>query len=818
VNGFILDEKKVMSLLKLLVAPPASGKTSYLIELARETALSGKRVWWVGLPSQRSYVYRRATEKGAVLGLEFLSSQQVYYRFLANALKLKPLVVGTGRLALVGEALKELRQELPAPGEARLFAQAIAEIKRFGLDYKGIAGNDEESKRLRDVFRRYEAVKGDKWDYDDFRLEAFNFAECMEKKPEAELIIVDGFREIGPLELRIYKALAKHTVVWLSLPQAPPNEVPTQGNEFIEEQRRLRFHRMFSAQEPSERTEPMAVAHIVPYTRAIFYRAPNPVSESRWVLRSLKKDLAEGMDSLDLAVILPEREVKAFISLADEYGVPLMDETPKALADTIPGRLLLDLLELPDYPTASKLLAIPELAPLANQALNKGIGGLEAINVLAAELELGSVWQKWFGVLQGAEDNPLEWAEQLLETTLPELRKDLLKDLSWEAFKKQALQRAKEASSLGKGASFRAWWGALLQESFMFDQPKGGVALVTATLVSGRQFQKAYLMHAVEGAYTVGEGEDYFIPEEYRGSLETSFARLGLPKRFLGRDQFLYAELLTRAKEMVITFPEADQGGPLVPEVGLIDLSKAERLPLLPAASRLELPSSSSYRADFKFLKHGSISLQKLQRYDQCGFRYWAEERIKNNDPLPWWRKMLDEMRDYKRLNVARFEVLKGSYPEAAVWLNDYAEKLEGLQFGETVSQEEDGFRAYIDAVVRSGNEIHFYRFVEPGLIKTTAEAAEYIDGRWNELWSTGNILERYKGRISKVQVWIWPILAEPIACYDGGITYLWKRIATCQKKVASAYERFASGDTLPKPGFHCRECNVFDVCREGKR
>ena len=151
--------------------------------MAQEATKQGKRVWWVGLPSQRSYVYRRATEQGALLGLEFLSSQQVYYRLLANALKLKPLVVGTGRLAFVGEALKELRQELPAPGEARLFAQAIAEIKRFGLDYKGIKGIDEESKRLRDVFRLYEAVKGDKWDYDDFRLETLRFVEAMSKKP-----------------------------------------------------------------------------------------------------------------------------------------------------------------------------------------------------------------------------------------------------------------------------------------------------------------------------------------------------------------------------------------------------------------------------------------------------------------------------------------------------------------------------------------------------------------------------------------------------------------------------------------------------------
>ena len=628
-------------------------------------------------------------------------------------------------------------------------------------------------------------------------------------------MVVDGFREIGPLELRIYKALSKHTDVWLSLPYAPPNEQATYRIDNTEVSRIMGYETMVYR---THNTEALAFATFTRASQISYYRSPNPVSESRWILRSLKKDLAQGLDALDIAVILPEREVKAFMSLADEYGVPLMDETPKALADTIHGRLLLDLLELPDYPTASKLLAIPELSSLANEALNKGVGGLEAINVLAAELNLGAVWQKWFNVLQGAEDDPVAWAEQILETTLPELKKDLLKDLSWDAFKKQALQRAKEASSLGKGASFRAWWGALLQETFMFDQPKGGVALVTSTLVSGRQFKKAYLIHAVEGAYSVGEDEDYFIPEEQRFSIDITFAKLGLPKRFLGRDQSLYAELLSRAQEMVVTFPEADQGGPLVTEVGLVDISKVERLPALPAASRLELASESSYHANVKFLNHGSVSLQKLQRYDQCAFRYWAEERIETENDLPWWRNLLDEMRDYKRLNTARFDVLKGRYPEAAVWLNDYASKVETLQFGETIAPDGQDFRAYIDGVVRSGSEIHFYRFVEPGSIKTMDEAADYIDNRWNELWAAGYMLGRFKGRITKVQVWLWSVLGEPFAAFDGGITYVWKRIQNRQEKINTAYERFASGDTLPKPGFHCRECGVFDVCREGKR
>jgi ATP-dependent helicase/nuclease subunit B len=777
--------------MQLLVAPPASGKTSYLLELARNTAKQGKRVWWVGLPSQRSYVYRRATKAGALLGLEFLSSQQVYYRLLANALKLKPLVVGTGRLALVGEALLNLRQELPSPGEARLFAAAIAEAKRFGVNHKGIYSSDAESERLRNVFRIYESIKGERWDYDDFRSEALKLAETLEKKPEAALIIIDGFREIGPLELRIYKALSKHTEVWLSLPEAPP-ETTTVHTTLLENQS-LTQHNIN------------------------FYRTPNPVTEARWVLRSLKKDLAEGTEPLDLAVILPEREIKAFLALADEYGVPMMDETPKALADSVAGSVLLDLLELPDYPTASRLLAIPELNALANAAMNEGVVGLEAINVLATTLQDEQPWKKWLGLLEVPE-NELAWAESLLETTLPNIRKDVTTSLRWNDFKKHALQRAKEASTLAKGSSFRAWWAALLQETFLFDAPKGGVALLTQNLASGRSFKKAYLMRVTEGAYTVGEGEDYFIPEEERASLAASFSKLGLPKRFLGRDQALYAELLTRADEMIVTYPEADQGGPLVPEVGIVNMKYVERLPLLPAASRLELTSESSYKASVVKLPLGHISLQKLQRYSECAFRYWAEERLPTNDALPWWQEMLSKMRNYKRLNTARLDVLRTSYPQAAVWLGDNAEKLSGLEFGVNLPEESSSFSSYIDAATRSETEISFYRFVQPGMFSEQSDAAKYIDGRWNELWAAGYMLERYKGRISKVNVYVWNVLGSALEVYNGGITYTWRRIQTKKQKIDEAFSRFSSGDVSAKHGFYCRECRVFDVCREGQR
>ncbi len=774
---------------ELLVAPPGAGKTTLLLKRAREATEEGKRVWWVGLPSQRNYLYRRATEAGALLGLEFLSSQQVYYRLLAHALKLKPLVVGTGRLAMVGEALMTVRGELPSPGEARLFARAIAEAKRYGVAASEVPAHDEETARLRDIYTSFETIKGDAWDYDDFRLEALALAEGMERRGEAEVVIVDGLRDIGPLELRLYRALGRHAKVWLSLPAPPPGETPT-------------------------RTLP-AVAR----TTLLRLRPANPVAEARWVLRALKRDLASGLDPLELAVIVPESAVRAFSALADEYGVPLMDETPKALADSLPGRLLLDLLELPDYPTASRLLAIPELAPLANAALNAGVAGFETVGALAGSLGLDGLWHKWRALLE-VEGDELGWARTLLETGLPAVRRDLLErdELGYGRFKELALLRAQEAVRVAKGPHFRAWWAALLHETFLFDRPRGGVALLTMNLASGRRFRRAYLLGAAEGAYRVGEAEDYFVPEEDRRALAHSFAELGLARRFLGRDQALKAELLTRAEVLVVSCPEADQGGPLAPDAVLIG-ELAEPLPKVPAGSRLELAERAElYRAPLEQLALGGATVEKLRRYRECPFRFWAEETLKQGDDKPWWLELLDELRAYSRLNPVRLEELKDRFPEAAEWLTNHAEQLARLTFGVSLPEGGEGPKVYLDAAGRSGAEVTLFRFVGPDTAGDSEAAAAIIERRWNEYWAAAHMLTRYQGRVTRVFVTVWPLLGEPIAAFENGIDRVWRRISTRQRKAEAAHRRFQAGDISPNPGFHCRTCRVFDVCREGTR
>lgn len=182
--------------LHIVQGPPASGKTRLALAWALEVLGRRGRVFWVGLPHQRAYVYRLLSEEGAFLGLEFLSFQALYYRVLAEAGWLKPLLPGAGRVALVGEALRRAGEGPVAPGEARLFARAIAELKRYGISPFALP-KEGEAGRLRRVYRLYERLKAGSLDYDDFRHRALKAP--LRLFPWPDLVVVDGFREVGPL-------------------------------------------------------------------------------------------------------------------------------------------------------------------------------------------------------------------------------------------------------------------------------------------------------------------------------------------------------------------------------------------------------------------------------------------------------------------------------------------------------------------------------------------------------------------------------------------------------------------------------------------
>lgn len=790
-----------------IVGPAGSGRTTHVVEVARDACRAGRRVWYVGLPAQRAYISRRVTHGGfTALGLEVMSAQQMYYRLLTGSgmVDIEPLVIGNGRLVGVAEALIEVGGALPTPGEARLFAAAIAEAKRFAVTPDDLAAtladDDAEGHRLVAVYRAYQRALQGSWDYDDVRLAAVALArgasgvglggaEPTPFAPGAEVIIVDGLREVGPLELEVLSALADRCDVYLTLPTAPTGVVPT----------------TVLAQRPPRSLER--------------FLAPNPVAEARWVMRSLKRDLAqEGIEALDLAIIAPSGRAPAIVALADEYGVPIMDETPIALADTPAGRVLLDLIELVEFPTASRLLAVPDLAELAAAALSLGVAGNEAIGSLAAELGLSRQWRTWTTRLN-VHGDPVDWARDMLDlvnaTTRPRPP---------AGFVAAALSMAQEAARLGSGPGFQQWWAALVRSARSGRRQRGGVALLDATHASGRRFRKAYLVGATEGAYGAREREDYFVPEEYR--LAGAERRAALPPRLQGRDADVAAELLSRADHLVVTAPEADQSGPLVLDSALLGTAM-QPLPELPAGSRLELPGSAPYVPEFDDLDLGDASAEFLREYARCAVRAWAGRALERDstEQTPAWLALRDDLLSEPHLDSERLERLRARHPAAADWLAEHGQKLCSLTYSARFEHAPSGVTAIVEAGQRlrngsgrGGGTYVIYLFVEPNPAADWQWARGQLQDRWNEYLAGAIALGHRSMAPAVVEFVVWPIYGAPIRFETSAKSYAKDRMAGVVRDVEVASRRFAAGDMTPSPGQACRDCTVFQVCRVRER
>ena len=177
------------------------------------------------------------------------------------------------------------------------------------------------------------------------------------------------------------------------------------------------------------------------------------------------------------------------------------------------------------------------------------------------------------------------------------------------------------------------------------------------------------------------------------------------------------------------------------------------------------------------------------------------------------------DLREVRKLNAARLGALKERYPEAAMWLAEVETDLLPAYLRRLSSREQRWTLRPARRGGAFGREMRLYTFVEPGVwSREEAEAWLRKPHRWNELWAAAHLIETYGPRISGVRLYLLPVLGAPIDVFDASIGYVWRQMASRQQKAARAYARFAAGDVSPKPGFVCRECRVFDLCRVGRR
>ncbi len=598
-----------------LLGPPASGKTRLVLAHALEALRARGRVWWVGLPHQRVYVQELFGREGPFLGLEYLSFQALYYRALAEAGWLRPLLPGAGRVALVAEALRELHGPGVAPGEARLFARAIAELKRFGLSPFALP-KEGEAGRLRRVYLAYERLKRGSLDYDDFRRLALKVP--LRLFPRPHLVVVDGFREVGPLDLAFLRRLAQEVPVLLAL------EVLPQGLK------------------PWETLPPRPV-------RKEVWRLANPVEEARHLLRALKRALAprelggEGLAPEEVLVVAPEERIGGLLLLKEEYGLPLEDGRERALAETEDGEKVLALLS--PFPSGRDLLALG-FSALGRRALRLGLAGEEALKALAEREGLLAEWEA-FRALRAPGPDPLAWAEEALERVGVSAKEPFLSRL------RLALRVDRENPL--------AWWRSLLLDETLPPGVGRGVPVLPPLRATGVRARRAYVLDWVAGRYTLGEGEDYFLLEELRGRGLLS----RLPRRLRGLDPLFLEAVATRGEEVFLLYPEAGPSGSYPP------VEQGRRPDPLPPASRLEALPPTPFRSPWPSGGKEPPFLETLRRLLECPFRAYMERF-----PL---REEEDGFSGWSFL--ARGGEGLWNHPEVGPWLERHRAHLEGMRF-----------------------------------------------------------------------------------------------------------------------------------------
>ena len=822
------------------LGPPGSGKTEAVAAHARAAAADGARVRWVALPAQRAAVLRRLVHAGPVVGIEVVTVQQLASALAsagpadaesAMAAPEGPQIGGTARLALVAEALLASSGHVPTPGEASLFAAAIAEAKRHGLDpaavahladagARAVAGVAGEIERLAVAFEAYERLKGDQRDYEDVRRAAraraaAASAAALPDLVGAAVLIVDGLRELAPDDLAWYRDLARGLDVVATAAIEPPAAVLAEG---------AAVHRL--GPRPN---------------RVEAWRYPNTVAEVRGVLRAVARDLAEGLDPRDAVVVAPPGAARALRALAPEFGVDLSEEAPRALVDVPLGRLLADLLELPAHPTAARLLAVPDLAVVGRRALAEGLAGPEAIGRLAEEVGAADAWRDWSEALADPGGDPLAWARRVVA-----LAGDLAGGEASERARAQeaALRRAQEAARLARAAAptlgagpardgearvlgapsgpaadggFRDWWLALLRASSLRERPRPGVALVAPARVAGRRFGRAYLVGAVAGAYDAGEREDYFVPEDARAPLDELLASVGgarpaLPRRYRGLDPHLRTELRARGDVVVITHADGDRGGPLRPDEALLGAAHGAAPPAIATSSALEAGPSVPFAAGFDVLEGGEATVETLRRAQECAFRAWAAPLVDEDPRAPWTLRARRALTSEPELHAARRAALAAQAPALAPWLERHADALARLRFGVRL-EAPDGPSVRLDAVERVGGAVRLIRFTVPD---EDPRSIARPDLRWTELWAADLLRDRHPRQAPRVELVAWPLGGDPVSLTPEGVDaggWPSKR-ARVRANVEAAWARWRNEPPRPRPGFRCRSCPVVDVCR----
>ncbi len=813
---------------RLLIGASGSGKTRAAQRFAAFCAKNNERVIVLTLPSQRSFWLEGLAALGASLGIEVTNLQNLCYRMLDRLGANQAVVLNPGRVALTARALETVLNRSVQPGEARLYAQAIAECKR--AVFVPQTGGEWYLDTLASVYQTYQALleQNQLQDLDDVRLRAAALLEQQALKLNAHLL-VDGYRALNTSELTAMSALSNCAdSLLLTLPNGAPDTTrEAWAHPIRPPELRVIQERLGAKLERLEATgKPWAGLPSTVRIRA----SANPVSEARAALRQIKQWLLEGTSARDMALIVPSHvSARVLEALAREYHVPLAPESLGGLLETAYGRVLEVALTSParDFP-ADELrvlsLVFPELELLANTLEKRGLQGGSSLykNLLIAE-EFQPAWavlddlKTW---LTPPNTDFVLWFEKLLELLIP--------DAPWlESARVLAREAARLLPETGSGAQFAEWLRTLLQASSLpHPDAARGVAVLTPDEASGRRFAKTIVLGVVDGAYQNLQAEDFFIPEDERVPPELLLLEKRLPWRMNGLSDTILYDALTRAnQETIISFPKAERGASLLPHPRLARLGVKIESELRQTAGLLELAHSQqpSNQKNNTLLfrvapRQEPFSATELEGVARCGLRAWAGRFLPKSEDtnlLPSYAlKNLRRAKDLesapKQLqpNLERFDQAFVAMLEASLEATPADTMTPFTRVSGGVEFTLDGLVRRNDLASGKAKALEIYRRVEH--LEDAFEAYRE-NNRHREWWFADMAIQ------SGLRVTFCAIDAagQTKNVMNPQAEKSQKRLLESRAVLERAKNDLETGVVRVVTGFHCRSCAYQDLCRE---
>lgn len=785
---------------RIVAGPAGSGKTTALLQHAWKQSKEG--VTLCCLPHQRQDLLKRLAAQ-PTLNVRITDLQTLTYEILEQGGNDRTFLSIPGKVALMGRLLMADRKDYPTPGEAALYSNAIADLKRQGMTSKmDVRKMGAQGKHLLALLRRYQEELKTRhlMDLDDARDRASELLEGgLKWSIRPQHLLIDGYSEFNPSELRLIRALSMTSrSLLVTLPVSAPFPYQTRLNEKeVESQAQ---YLQASVQKLSYRNLPMFTVHT----------CPNVTREARQVVAQVKEALLGGMDASEMAILIPREGAAAhLLKLGEEARIPLIDEHPGNPMETFHGRKLMTLLSTRrrNYPTRDLFdlsMYYEGLQQVAEALEARGLNGIHAHLLEGVDRSSLSLLMLETAPSGRSEKEWLNWVETLLNRIkYPETSRDPIRLMAREVFELIP-------SEVQKHSVLEDWLMALLPSISLSRERQEGVRVLTPEQITGRRFQRLWIMNVTEHQYLLEEKEDFFFTEEER-------VKLGLPRSMKGIAESLFYEVITRASHVTLSYASADRDGVQRPHRLLAQMGSATTPPVKPM-SPLEYALSTR---DIKistpdWWSHVPPIQEKrvwmLARYLPCKLRgYLSAHTEKTSGGL---FSHQDRTRMERLLRQAAWEaqpepVLDGVYSDhfreqVSRHLKDNLPPkpdLPNLKVYQSFKLDGLSFRPHAYQLFKDTRKANLY------VVTQEPDIRNLLKNQPEHLWAYMALKEADWD----TELYTWDLYAKPKrrTVFDNQMRDAWKQFQDLQTHLGQ-------GDVTPSAGFHCWDCTFKQVCRLG--